>query len=252
MTQSDAVLTERRGRVLLITINRPEAMNAINSAVSKGISEAAERLDDDPELAAGVLAGTGRAFCAGMDLKAFARGEKIGTIDDFLRQGTVKPLIAAIDGIAFAGGLELALACDLIVAGEGSRLGIPEVAVGLFAAGGALMRLPRRIGYGKAMEMALTGDPIASEEAERVGLVDRLAPAGKAVNAALEIAERIARNAPLSIAASKHLIRISEGLTDDDFWAAQHPLQHQVFRSTDAKEGARAFAEKRPPEWTGH
>lgn len=237
--------------MLLITINRPEAMNAINSAVSKGITDATERLDDDPELAVGVLTGSGRAFCAGMDLKAFARGDDIGSITDFFRQGTYKPLLAAVDGIAFAGGLELALSCDLIVAGEGSRLGIPEVAVGLFAAGGALMRLPRRVGYGKAMEMALTGDPISSDEGERVGLIDRLAPSGKAVHAALEIAERIARNAPLSVAASKHLIRTSEGLTDDDFWAAQVPLQHQVFSSKDAKEGASAFAEKRPPEWTG-
>jgi enoyl-CoA hydratase len=246
-----AVLTERRGRVLLITLNRPEAMNAINGALSSGLWAAVQELDGDAELTAGVLTGTGRGFCAGMDLKAFARGEDIGPMMSFIQQGAEKPLIGAIEGFALAGGLELALACDLLVAARGAKLGIPEVNVGLFAAGGGLLRLPSRVGHGKAMEMAITGDPITAEEAAQFGLVARLAEPGRAVELAMELAARVARNAPLAVAASKQLIQATQGATEAEFWAMQGPLQGTVFRSNDAKEGPRAFAEKRPPEWTG-
>jgi enoyl-CoA hydratase len=246
-----AVLTERRGRVLLITLNRPEAMNAINGALSTGLWAAVQELDGDPDLTAGVLTGTGRGFCAGMDLKAFARGEDIGPMMSFIQQGAEKPLIGAIEGFALAGGLELALACDLLVAARGAKLGIPEVNVGLFAAGGGLLRLPSRVGYGKAMEMAVTGDPITAEDAAQFGLVARLAEPGTAVDVAMELAARVARNAPLAVAASKQLIRATQGATEAEFWAIQGPLQAAVFRSNDAKEGPRAFAEKRAPEWTG-
>jgi enoyl-CoA hydratase len=247
----DAVLTERRDRVLVITLNRPEAMNAINGALSNGLWSAVQELNDDPGLTAGVLTGAGRGFCAGMDLKAFARGEDIGPMMTFVQRGADKPLIGAIEGFALAGGLELALSCDLLVAARGSRFGIPEAGVGLFAAAGGLLRLPSRVGYGKAMEMAITADPITAEEATEVGLVARLTDQGGALEGALALAERVARNAPLAVAASKQLVKATQGRTEEEFWALQRPLQAQVFTSEDAKEGPRAFAEKRPPRWTG-
>ena len=166
-----AVLTERRDRVLVITLNRPDAMNAINGDLSNGLWSAIQDLNGDPGLTAGVLTGAGRGFCAGMDLKAFSRGEDIGPMIKFIRAGSEKPLICAIEGFALAGGLELALSCDLLVAARGAKLGIPEVGVGLLAAGAGLFRLPGRVGYGKAMEMAITADPITAEEAAAHGLV---------------------------------------------------------------------------------
>jgi enoyl-CoA hydratase len=246
-----AVLTEQRGRVLLITLNRPEAMNSINGALSHGLWAAVERLNSDDGLTAGVLTGAGRGFSAGMDLKAFSRGEDIGPMMTFIQRGADKPLIGAIEGFALAGGLELALTCDLLVAAKGVKLGIPEVGVGLFAAGGGLLRLPSRVGYGKAMEMAITADPITAEEAAEYGLVARVTEKGEAVNVAMELAERIARNAPLAVAASKQLIKATQGATEAEFWAIQATYQGKVFLSNDAKEGPRAFAEKRAPEWTG-
>ena len=246
-----AVLTERRDRVLVITLNRPEAMNAINGDLSNGLWSAIQDLNTDPGLTAGVLTGNGRGFCAGMDLKAFSRGEDIGPMVKFIRAGSEKPLICAIEGFALAGGLELALSCDLLVAARGAKLGIPEVGVGLLAAGAGLFRLPSRVGYGKAMEMAITADPITAEEAAEHGLVARLSEPGEALDTALALAERIARNAPLAVAASKQLIRATQGSTEDELWALQRPLQKKVFASADAKEGPRAFAEKRRPEWSG-
>jgi enoyl-CoA hydratase len=250
-TTDPAVLTEQRGRVLLITLNRPDAMNAINGALSSGLWEAVQRLNDDTGLTAGVLTGAGRGFCSGMDLKAFSRGEDIGPMMTFVQQGADKPLIGAIEGFALAGGLELALTCDLLVAAKGAKLGIPEVKVGLFAAGGGLLRLPSRVGYGKAMEMAVTGDPITAEEASRYGLVARVVEPGTAVDVAMELAERVAANAPLGVSASKQLIRATQGATEQEFWELQKSFQATVFTSNDAKEGPRAFAEKRAPEWTG-
>ena len=251
MSDEQAVLTERRGRVMLITLNRPEAMNAINGALAHGLVAAVDELDGDAGLTAAVLTGAGRGFCAGMDLKAFSRGEDIGPLDEFVRNGAKKPLIGAIEGFALAGGLELALTCDLLVAAKGVKLGIPEASVGLFAAAGGLLRLPSRVGFGKAMEMAITADPITAEEAFQYGLVARLTEEGEAVAAAMQLAERVARNAPLSVAASKQLVRLSQGVTEQEFWDLQKPFSRTVFSSNDAKEGPKAFAEKRPPEWTG-
>lgn len=248
---SDAVLTEQRDRVLLITLNRPDAMNAIDGALASGLWDAVQRLNNDDGLTAAVLTGNGRGFCSGMDLKAFSRGEDIGPMMTFVQQGAQKPLIGAIEGFALAGGLELALTCDLLVAASGAKLGIPEVNVGLFAAGGGLLRLPSRVGRGKAMELALTGDPITADDAAQYGLVTRLVEPGTAIDAALELAERVARNAPLAVAASKQLINATQGATEAEFWALQQPLQASVFTSDDAKEGPKAFAEKRRPEWTG-
>jgi enoyl-CoA hydratase len=249
---ADEVLIERRGRVLLVTLNRPDARNAINSELTEGLGRAFDELDGDAGLTAAVLTGAGKGFCSGMDLKAFAATGPPRGLPRILEQGAAKPLIAAIEGFAMAGGLELALCCDLLVAAKGAKIGIPEVGVGLFAAGGALFRLPRRLPYGVALEMALTADPITAEQAFDYGLVARLAEPGQAVEVALALAERIARNAPLAVAASKQLIRASQGVTDEQFWALQKPVIPGVFGSDDAKEGPRSFAEKRAPNWTGH
>ena len=246
-----AVLTERRGRVMVITLNRPEAMNAINGALSEGLWSAVQELDSDSGLTAGVVTGAGKGFCSGMDLKAFSRGEDIGPMLEFVRNGAAKPLVGAIEGFALAGGLELALSCDLLVAARGAKLGIPEVGVGLFAAGAGLFRLPGRVGYGTAMEMAITGDPITAEQAADYGLVSRLTEPGDALGEALALAERIARNAPLAVAASKQVVRATQGATEEELWKIQRPHMATVWKSNDAKEGPRAFAEKRPPEWTG-
>lgn len=245
------VLTERRERVLLITLNRPDARNAINTALTRALTAAIDELDTDEGLTAGVLTGAGRGFSAGMDLKAFATEGPPKGFDEFLRNGAKKPMIAAIEGFAVAGGLEIALTCDLLVAAKGVKLGIPEVGVGLFAAGGALMRLPRLVPYGVAMEMALTGDPISAEKALEYGLVARVTEPGKAVDEAIALATRIARNAPLSVAASKQLIVDSFGRTEEEFWKHQTPLMKKVFASDDAREGPRSFTEKRAPKWTG-
>ena len=248
---ADEVLTESRGRVLLITLNRPEARNAIDSALGQALVAAVRQLDGDDGLSVGVLTGAGKGFSAGMDLKAFAsEGPPLG-FGDFLQKGSEKPLIAAVEGFALAGGLEIALTCDLIVAARGIKLGIPEAKRGLFAAGGAMLRLPRRVGLGKAMELALTADPIGTEEAFEMGLVDRVAEPGGALAAALELAERIAKNAPLALAFSKKLLREMQGRTEAEFWEFQGRDAGTIFTSEDAREGALAFAQKREPAWKG-
>jgi enoyl-CoA hydratase len=248
---ANEILTETHGRVRLVTLNRPDARNAINSALGQALVAAIQELDGDDGLTAGVLTGAGGGFSAGMDLKAFAKEGPPKGFNEFLQNGSQKPLIAAVEGFALAGGLEIALTCDLIVAAKGVKLGIPEVNKGLFAAGGGLFRLPNRIPYGVAMEMALTSDPITAEEGRELGLVTRLAEPGKAAEVALELAERIAKNAPLAVAASKQIIRQTRGLTEEESWALQGPILGKVFTSEDAKEGPRAFAEKREPRWTG-
>jgi enoyl-CoA hydratase len=252
---ADEVLTERRGKVLVITINRPDARNAVNRALAEQMAATLEALDADDEVAVGVLTGDGKGFSAGMDLKAFVEGgmpniEGRG-FAGIVERSCDKPLIAAVEGFALAGGLEIALSCDLVVAAEGARFGIPEVGVGLFAGAGALLRLPRRVPYGVAMEMALTADPITAEQAAAYGLVNRVVEPGTAVDAAVELAERIARNAPLGLAASKRILIEMQGRTEEEFWAFQNPILGEVFSSSDAVEGATAFAEKRPPNWTG-
>jgi enoyl-CoA hydratase len=246
-----AVLTEVRGRTLVITLNRPEAMNAINGELADGLNDAVAQLDGDDALSLGVLTGAGRGFCSGMDLKAFASGDSLASFSRFYQQGAQKPLIAAIEGFAVAGGLEVALTCDLLVAAKGAKLGIPEVGVGLFAAGGGLLRLPRMLPQPMAMELALTGDPITAEQAYERGLVSRRAEKGEALQVAFELADRIAERAPLATAASKQLVRAANNMSEAEFWKLQAPLVEKVFRSEDAKEGPRAFAEKRAPSWSG-
>jgi enoyl-CoA hydratase len=255
MSDEQAVLTERRGRVLLITLNRPDARNAVDAALAAGVAAALDELDGDDELAVGVLTGAGRGFCSGMDLKAFVRGESPHVegrgFAGIAERSADKPLIAAVEGFAVAGGLEIALACDLIVAARGAKLGIPEVKRGLVAAAGALLRLPRRIPYGVALELALTGDPISAERGCELGLVNRLADPGATVDVALELGETIAANGPLALIASKRIVSESPGWPADEAWTRQREIAGPVMTSDDAREGATAFAEKRDPAWKG-
>lgn len=254
-TQEAPVLTERRDGVLLITLNRPDARNAVNLALAQGIAAALDELDGDESLSVGVLTGAGKGFCAGMDLKAFVTGERPWVGDrgfaGIVRRASVKPLIAAVEGFAVAGGLEVALACDLIVAARGAKLGIPEVKRSLVAAGGALLRLPRSLPYNVAMELALTGDPIAAERAFELGLVNRLAAPGAVVDEAMRLASQIAVNAPLSLIASKRILQEQGDWSAAEMWDAQSAISDPVFVSEDAREGATAFSEKRPPVWRG-
>ncbi len=249
------VLTERRDGVLIITLNRPGARNAVNLPLAEGIAAALDELDADDALAVGILTGAGSGFCAGMDLKAFVSGERPWVGDrgfaGIVQRGSRKPLIAAIEGFAVAGGLEVALACDLIVAARGAKLGIPEVKRSLVAAGGALLRLPQRVSFGVAMELALTGDTVDAERGHELGLVDRLADPGAAVEAALELAGRIAANGPLALAATKEVLQGQRDWTEADFWQRQGEIAGPVFGSDDAREGAVAFSEKRAPVWKG-
>jgi enoyl-CoA hydratase len=253
--QQPAVLTERRDGVLVITLNRPEVRNAVNAAVAEGIATALDELDADDELAVGVLTGAGGFFCAGMDLGAFVKGESPWYGDrgfaGIAQRSARKPLIAAIEGFAVAGGLEVALACDLVVAAEGAKLGIPEAKRSLVAAGGALLRLPQRMPYHVVMELALTGDPLPAERFHAFGLVNQLAPKGEVLDAALALAARVAENGPLAVAASKQILQEQYDWPAAEMWEKQGAISGPVFASEDAKEGATAFKEKRDPVWQG-
>ncbi|GAA4994903.1 crotonase/enoyl-CoA hydratase family protein [Yinghuangia aomiensis] len=256
-----AALLERRGAVALITLNRPRALNAVNAALSAAVGEALEEVAADPELHVIVVTGAGRAFCAGMDLKAAAADEPVmapghedwgfaGLVNHYI----AKPVIAAVNGFALGGGTEIALACDLVVADENAQFGLPEVRRGLFAAAGGVLRLPRQLPKKIALEMALTGRPLDAAEAARWGLVNRVAPAGTSVEAALELAETVAEGAPLALQATKRLIHRSDAFGSDwepAMWDENEREWQAVFASEDAREGALAFAEKRAPAWRG-
>ena len=248
-----SVVVEKRGRILIITINRPKAKNAIDAAVSHALAEAMDQLDGDPGLSVGIITGAGGSFCAGMDLKAFARGESVaveGRGLGFTERPPAKPLIAAVEGYALAGGTEVALVADLIVAADDSAFGIPEVKRGLVAGGGGLFRLPQRIPSAVAMELALTGDNLPAPRAHELGMVNVLAAPGKALEAAIELAEKITANGPLAIAATKKVMIESREWSEGERWARQFEIIGPVFESNDAKEGAIAFAERRAPKWT--
>ena len=251
---SDEVLLERRERTLIITINRPEARNAFNLAVAQGLADAMDELDDTAELSVAVITGAGGNFCAGMDLKAFMAGE-VPAIEGrgigFTERPPRKPVIAAVEGYALAGGTEIVLATDLIVAARNAKFGIPEVKRDLVAAGGGLLRLQKRIPYQKALELALTGESFTAEEASGWGFVNVLTEPGEALAGALELAEWITANGPLAVAVTKEVMTKSADWTEAEMWKKQGELVMPVFASKDAMEGATAFAEKRKPNWTG-
>jgi enoyl-CoA hydratase len=248
------VLTAVQDGVLIITINRPEAKNAVNRAVAEGIAAAMEQLDGDVALGAAILTGAGGTFCSGMDLKAFLRGElpivSGQGFAGFVEAPPAKPLIGAVDGYALAGGMEIAIACDLLVANTGAQFGIPEVKRGLVAAGGGLLSLPAMIGTRMAKELALTGDFISAARAYEIGFVNRLTE-GAAIDAALELATKVAANGPLALIASKQIIDQRPDWSSTEMWAKQTAIAGKVLTSSDAREGAMAFAEKRKPNWTG-
>jgi enoyl-CoA hydratase len=250
-----AVETTEDAGVLVITLNRPEARNAVNSELAQGVADALDRLDAEPELRVGILTGAGGTFCAGMDLKAFVTGERPWVGDrgfaGITQRSADKPLIAAVEGYALAGGFEVALSCDLIVAAEDAKFGIPEVKRSLVAAGGGLIRLPKRIPYHVAMELALTGDPIDAARAYELGIANRVVASGGALEAAKELAAGIAKNGPLALDASKKIVRNAPYWSEADAWAKQGEIAGPIFGSGDAQEGAKAFAEKRAPVWKG-
>ena len=252
---ADEVLVEYEDRIAVITINRPHARNAINHAVSAGMAAALEELDERDDLTVGIITGASGTFSSGMDLKAFLAGENV-TIEGkglagFTQSPPRKPLIAAVEGWALAGGCEVALACDLIVAANDAKFGIPEVKRSLVAAAGGLIRLPRRIPAAIAMELALTGDPLPAADAYRLGLVNSLTEPGGALEGARQLAARIAVNGPLAVAATKQIITQQADWDMADVWDKQAAIAGPVFVSEDAREGARAFAEKRAPVWKG-
>ncbi len=251
----EPVLVERRGNVLLITLNRPQVRNAVNAALAAGVAGALDELDADETLSVGVLTGAGGFFCAGMDLGAFVKGE-VPWFEDrgfagIAQRSARKPLIAAVEGFAVAGGLEIALACDLIVAAEGAKMGIPESKRSIIAAGGALLRLPRRMPYHLVMELALTGDPFPADRFYELGVVNRLAEPGTAVDVALEFAAQLSKNGPLALIASKQILQEQWDWTTAEMWERQIAITRPVMESEDSKEGASAFKEKREPVWKG-
>lgn len=252
---TEQVLVEARDGVQIITINRPKAKNALNLEVATAVAAAVDELDSNDELRVGVLTGAGGVFSAGMDLKAFLAGESPAIegrgLCGITQTPPRKPLIGAVEGWALAGGFELLLACDLVVAAESARFGVPEVKRSLVAGGGAALLLAQRIAPAFALELLLTGEPIDASRAAEIGLVNRVAPEGGALDAALAMAGVIAANGPLAVAATKAIVRGSADWTWNQGWTEQDALMMPVFASEDAREGATAFAEKREPVWTG-
>lgn len=258
------VLTDAlEGGVRLITLNRPEVRNAVNFALARDLAGALDDLDADDGARVGVLTGAGDAFCSGMDLRALSKMDMraLGPEDVPYVEGhglagvshraSEKPLIAAIEGSALAGGLEIALACDLLVAAEDAMFGFPEVKRGLAALAGGLIHLPRRVPYHFAMELALTGATITAHRAHELGLVNRVVPAGTARDEAIALAREIAQNAPIAVQVSTTVIRGSRNRTVDESWEQQNGLAGSVLLSEDAREGAHAYVERRTPVWKG-
>jgi enoyl-CoA hydratase len=241
--------------VQVITINRPEARNALDAAVARGVAAAVDELDATDDLRAAVLTGAGGQFSAGMDLKGFLRGETPAIqgrgLCGITQTPPRKPLVAAVEGWALAGGFELVLACDLVVAARSARFGVPEVKRSLIAAAGAALLLPQRVPRAVALELLLTGDPVGAERAAAVGLVNRVVDDGAALDAAVDLAAAIAANGPLAVAATKRIVTESPGWPAAELWARQDEVVGPVFASEDAREGAAAFAERRAPEWRG-
>jgi len=252
---SDSVIVEQVERVQVISINRPEARNAVNREVTLAIAHAVDELDERSDLTLGIITGKGGNFCAGMDLKAFLAGEDVTLpgrgIAGIVQRPPRKPMIAAVEGWALAAGFEIALSCDLVVAAENARFGVPEVKRGLVAAAGGLLRLPRNLPRAVAMQLALTGEPMTAVDAHRFGLVNELTAPGEALAGALDLARRITPNGPLAVQISKQILDKAGDWTVEEGFVLQEPFVDQILASDDAQEGARAFAEKRAPVWTG-
>lgn len=252
---AESVLVEAAGGVMVITINRPGAKNAMTLEAAEKIAAALDDLDSRDDLTVGIITGAGGTFCAGMDLKGFLRGERPSLpgrgFAGLTEKPPAKPLLAAVEGYALAGGCEITLACDMVVAAKGAKFGVPEVKRGLAAAAGGLLRLPDRIGLNAAMELALTGDFLPAQRAYELGLVNRVTEDGQALAGARELAAKIAANGPLAVRASKQVMVESPAWAPDEKFAKQWEILDPVFSSEDAQEGSRAFAEKRAPNWKG-
>jgi len=252
---ADEVLRERRGHVEILTINRPEARNAINRATAIALGDALDSCEGDDEVWVVILTGAGdKAFSAGMDLKAFAKGEFPSTAQGFggiTQRDFPKPLIAAANGAALAGGFEILISCDMVVAAEHAKFGIPEASRGLVAGAGGLIRLPKRIPLAVAYEMALTAEPIDATRAYELGLVNRVVPGERVLDEAVALAERIVKNAPLAVRTSKDVMKKARELSEAESWTLNAEAFGMIGRSADALEGAVAFAEKREPQWQG-
>lgn len=252
-----AVERERRGRVEILTIARPEARNAVNDEVAKGIEAALDDVEADNDVWAVVITGRGPTFSAGADLKMVAAGRglelmtKRGGFGGITQRQFPKPIIAAVNGPALAGGFEIVLSCDLVVAADGAVFGLPEVKRGLFASAGGLVRLPKRVPLTLATEVAITGDPIDAQRAHALGLVNRVVPREQVLDEALSLAARIAENAPIAVRNSLRMVREAGDLSEGDAWRLNGELAAEVGSTKDAIEGATAFAEKRTPNWTG-
>jgi enoyl-CoA hydratase len=258
MTEQPHALIERREHVLIITMNRPEARNALSGPMMALMRQAWDQVDGDPGIRVCVLTGAGGAFCAGADLKAMTSdhpGSRLGDIDlsviEPLLKGRrlTKPLIAAVEGPAVAGGTEILQACDIRVAGESARFGVSEARWGLFPLGGSAVRLPRQIPYTLAADLLLTGRHISAAEALSMGLIGHVVPDGQALAKALEIAAVIAANGPVAVRAILRTMRETEGMAENDAFAIEAKIGAMVFASDDAREGPRAFTEKRRPEF---
>ena len=251
------IVREQRGPVAILRINRPEARNAVNPELAREMEAALDDVEADPGTLAVVITGTGDVFCAGADLKRVAGGEggriatKRGGFGGITSRQFSKPLLAAVNGHALAGGFEIVLACDLVVAADDADFGIPEVKRGLFAAAGGLIRLPNRIPTATAMELALTGDPIGADRAFELGLVNRVVPRAEVLDATFALAERVSANAPVAVRNTRTMVREARDLTEAEAWPRNYELAMEVFTTKDSIEGATAFAEKRAPRWTG-
>ncbi len=251
------VESEKRDRVAIVTLNRPEARNAVNGDLAHAMEATLDELEEDDAITVLIITGAGSTFCAGADLKKVAKGKggelatKKGGFGGIVTRSFSKPLIAAVNGPALAGGFEIVLSCDLVVAAEHARFGLPEVKRGLFAAAGGLIRLPKRVPLALATELAITGDPIDADRALQLGLVNRVVPGEDVIDAALALAARISVNGPLAVRNTLKMVREATDLTEEQAWPRNYELALEVFASKDSIEGATAFAEKREPHWTG-
>ena len=255
---TDDVLYEIQGRIATITLNRPNQRNAVNGGLTRALGAAMDRFEGDPDVWVCVLAGSGPAFCAGADLKAIAAGAGAelstdkGGFGGFVRYPKTKPVLAAVHGVALAGGLELVLACDLVIAAEDAEFGFPEVTRGIIAAAGGVFRLARAIPAARARELVMTGDRVSAQEALALGLINRVVPAPEVLTTAVALAHRICQNAPVAVRESIAIARVAADITEEKGWQLSAQAAARVMLTRDAQEGPLAFAQKRAPQWMGH